>query len=111
MRATPSKINWSCICRSPENRALNTASRGWRGPRSALGSGSCSTEVGGVFEALLERPTLPLLYSAASTHFALVGEFTGSNVWPGETRAKRQVFFIKPLHYEKGCFQSENEDL
>lgn len=28
-----------------------------------------------------------------------------------ETQAKGQVLLIKPLHYGKGCFQSENSDL
>jgi len=51
---------------------------------------------------------LPLLYAANSIHLVLVEEFTWSNIWPEETGAKRQVFLIKPLHYEKGCFQSEN---
>lgn len=35
-----------------ENRVLNIESRDWYGPRSVLGSVSCSTEVSGGFEAL-----------------------------------------------------------
>lgn len=53
--------------------------------------------------------TLPFLYSAYSTHLVIVGEFTRSNIWPEVTWAKRQVFLIKPLHYEKVVFNLKTQ--
>lgn len=107
---TPSNINWRCLCRLAENGALNTERQECYGPLCSWDQ-SCSPGVRVSEASPPERQTLPFSYSVYSTHLVLAAEFTGNNIWPEETGAKGQVLLIKPSHYGKGCFQSENSDL